>query len=82
MFISLYTSTKNPIGSYNSPVIPRIGEHIRLADPAFGGVLLQVTRVCYPAQNTDQESNSVELEVTSANDAARAYIGRVAYHIA
>ena len=45
-------------------------------------VLLRVTKVCYQAQNTDQESNSVELEVTAANDAARQYIGRVAYHIA
>lgn len=82
MLISLHTSTKNTLGSYNSPVIPRIGEHIHLIDAALSGVLLRVTKVCYQAQNTDQESNSVELEVTAANDAARQYIGRVAYHIA
>jgi hypothetical protein len=82
MFISLCTSTKNPIGSYNSPVVPRIGEHVHLTDATPVGVLLRVTQVFYHAQNTDQASSSVELEVTAANDAGREYLGRMLYQIA
>lgn len=83
MILSLHTSTRTgTIGTYNSPVIPRIGEHIHLVDATPTGVILQVTDVCYQAQNTDQESSAVDLEVTPANDAARQYIGRVLYHIA
>lgn len=80
MFISLHTSTRiGTIGSYNSTVIPRIGEHIRLTDADPAGVLLQVVEVCYQAQNTDRESNIVELQVAPVNDAARQYIGKMLY---
>lgn len=83
MFISLHTSaTKDMIGSYNSPIVPCVGEHIHLIDATPTGVLLQVTKVCYQAQNTDQESSTVDLQVAAANDAARQYIGRILYQIA
>lgn len=80
MNITLYTSTRvGTIGSFNSPVVPRVGEHIFLADAA--GVKMVVTEVCYQAERPDQSSVCVGLEVAPANDAARSYLGQRLYGI-
>lgn len=64
MHLSLRTSTtKQVIGSFDSPIVPRSGELIDL-----DGSLFQVTTVCYLV--TGQESNHVDLEIHPANDAA------------
>lgn len=81
MIITLRTSArKDSIGSYTSPIVPRVGEHIHLLDSP--GAIVEVTNVCYQARSTDQQSDAVDLQVTSVNDAARQYIGRVLYQIA
>lgn len=84
MRISLRTAwSKQIIGEYQSPVVPRVGEHVNLAEalPHTGG-LLRVIDVVYHAQNTDRESNSVDLEVTAVDDSARKYIGELLYRVA
>jgi hypothetical protein len=69
MHLSLHTSaTKQALGSFTSPAVPRSGELINL-----GNCIFQVTNVCY--QITDQESSRAIVEVKPVNEAARQHIG-------
>jgi hypothetical protein len=68
MHISLYSATKQEIGSFTSPAIPRSGELISL-----DSCLFQVTNVCY--QIVNENSNHAIIEVAPINDAARQHIG-------
>jgi hypothetical protein len=71
MHLSLHISTtKQVIGAFNSPVVPRSDELIDL-----DGSLFQVKSVCYRVAG--QECNCVDLEVHPANDTALQYVSRI-----
>ena len=80
MRISLRTSSQSKeIAAYNSPVVPRVGELVRLANKA-SIAQFRVIDVCYQAQDTqDAESDLVHLEIMPANEDACAYLGKVLY---
>lgn len=68
MHLSLHTSVIREIGSFTSPVVPRVDELIDLA-----GSLFLVIAVSYCV--TEAESNHVDLDVQPANEAARQRVG-------
>jgi hypothetical protein len=80
MHISLRTSIEGKeVGCYDSPVVPRTGEFVRLTDEAISA-LFRVVNVCYLVPGVQSlEGDLVCLEVMPENNAARIRLSEMLY---
>jgi hypothetical protein len=78
MLINLYSSAGTTrIASYRSPVVPRVGEFLRLN--GIPDAVMRVIEVCYDIQPAPQESECVDLRITAENVPAQRYLGQTLY---